>query len=79
MNNKSNKNHRDNLKKDFLTGCLVIVLICIVLALAPFLIFILRLSLVLVIPIVALFVLIILAIFLGRIINSVRKRDGNGK
>ena len=61
--------------RDFLTGCLALVLIGIILfILIPLLIFVLKLSVLVVLPIGFLAVLVIFTAFFGRIINVVRKK-----
>jgi hypothetical protein len=61
--------------RDFLTGCLALVLIGIILfILIPLLIFVLKLSVLIVLPIGFLTALVIFTAFFGRIINVVRKR-----
>ena len=58
--------------KDFLTGCLALVLIFIIFfLLIPISIFVLKLSMVLVLPVAAFILLIIFTLFFGRIINTV--------
>ena len=61
--------------KDFLTGCLALVLIgTILFILIPLLIFVLKLSVLVVIPIGLFAALVIFTAFFGRIINILRKR-----
>ena len=61
--------------KDFLTGCLALVLIgTILFILIPLLIFVLKLSVLVVIPIGLFAALLIFTAFFGRIINILRKR-----
>ena len=60
--------------KDFLTGCLALVLIgTILFILIPLLIFVLKLSVMVVIPIGLFAALVIFTAFFGRIINILRK------
>lgn len=62
---------KGNYGKDFVTGCLAIVLIGIVIfVLMPVLIFLLKLSLVIVLPLIAFLLFVIFAVFFGRIINA---------
>jgi len=61
--------------KDFLTGCLALVLIGIILfILIPLLIFVLKLSVLVVLPIGFIAAVVIFTAFFGRIINVLRKR-----
>lgn len=61
--------------KDFLTGCLAIILIlAIVFVLVPLLIFVLKVSVLIAIPIGLILALVILTAFFGRIINIVRRK-----
>ena len=61
--------------RDFLTGCLALVLIGIILfILIPLPIFVLKLSVLVVIPIGLFAALVIFRAFFGRIINILRKR-----
>jgi hypothetical protein len=61
--------------KDFLTGCLALVLIgTILFILIPLLIFVLKLSVLVVLPIGFLAAVVIFTAFFGRIINLLRKR-----
>ncbi|MGA1865596.1 MAG: hypothetical protein ACMUHX_11110 [bacterium] len=58
--------------KDFLTGCLALILIFVIFfLLVPISIFVLKLSMILVLPIAAFILLIIFTFFFGRIINTV--------
>ena len=61
--------------KDFLTGCLALVLIgTILFILIPLLIFVLKLSVLVVLPIGFLAAVVIFTAFFGRIINVLRKK-----
>ena len=61
--------------KDFLTGCLALVLIgTILFILIPLLILVLKVSVLVVIPIGLFAALVIFTAFFGRIINVLRKR-----
>ncbi|MBW1982886.1 MAG: hypothetical protein JRJ12_16915 [Deltaproteobacteria bacterium] len=63
------------LGRDFLTGCLALVIIAVILfVIIPVLIFVLKISFVLVLPVGLLVVLVILTTFFGRIINILRKK-----
>ena len=69
-NNFTHNNNRYG--KDFLTGCLALIIIFITFfILLPISIFVLRLSMVLVLPIAAFVLLIIFTFFFGRIINTI--------
>jgi hypothetical protein len=61
--------------KDFLTGCLSLVIIFIIIfILVPLFIFVLRISLAIVLPIAFVFLIILLTAFFGRIINNAIKK-----
>ena len=61
--------------KDFLTGCLALVVIGIILfILVPLLVLVLKLSVLVVLPIGFLAALVIFTTFFGRIVNILRKR-----
>ena len=61
--------------KDFLTGCLAIIVIGIILfILIPLLIFVLKVSVLVAVPIGLVAALIIFTAFFGRIINMLRKK-----
>ena len=67
--------HEHTFSRDFLTGCLALVLIGIILfVLIPVLIFALKLSVLVVIPLGLFAALVIFTAFFGRIINILRKR-----
>lgn len=72
MKNNDSPHDTRRFGKDFLTGCLALIIIFImVFILIPLSIFVLKLSLVLVLPIAAFILLIIFTFFFGRIINTV--------
>jgi hypothetical protein len=61
--------------RDFLTGCLALVVIGIILfILVPLLVLVLKLSVLIVLPIGFLAALVIFTAFFGRIVNILRKR-----
>ena len=61
--------------KDFLTGCLALVVIGLILfILIPLLIFVLKLSVLVALPIGLIAAVVIFTAFFGRIINVLRKR-----
>ena len=61
--------------KDFLTGCLAIIVIGIILfILIPLLIFVLKVSVLVAVPIGFVAALVIFTAFFGRIINTLRKK-----
>ena len=61
--------------RDFLTGCLALVVIGIILLiLVPLLVLVLKLSVLIVVPIGFLAALVIFTAFFGRIVNILRKR-----
>jgi len=61
--------------KDFVTGCLSIIIVSLILFVAvPILLFIVKLSAALVIPLAFLVILVILTASIGRIINVIRVR-----
>jgi hypothetical protein len=61
--------------KDFLTGCLALVVIGIILfILVPLLVLVLKLSVLVVLPIGFLAALVIFTTFFGRIVNILRKK-----
>jgi hypothetical protein len=61
--------------RDFLTGCLALVVIGIILfILVPLLVIVLKLSVLVVLPIGFLAALVIFTTFFGRIINVLRKK-----
>ena len=61
--------------RDFLTGCLALVVIGIILfILVPLLVLVLKLSVLIVLPIGFLAAVVIFTAFFGRIINILRKR-----
>ncbi len=77
MTNNNDQKRVSHYGSDFLTGCLTLILICVaIFILAPILVFILRISFVIVMPIVALLLLIIFTIFIGRIVNYIRRKQG---
>ena len=61
--------------KDFLTGCLALVVIGLILfILIPLLVFVLKLSVMVVLPIGLIAAVVIFTAFFGRIINVLRRR-----
>ena len=61
--------------RDFLTGCLALVLIGLILfILIPLLVFVLKLSVMVVVPIGLIAAVVIFTEFFGRIINVLRKK-----
>ena len=61
--------------KDFLTGCLALVVIGLILfILIPLLVFVLKLSVLVALPIGLIAAVVIFTAFFGRIINVLRKR-----
>ncbi|MGD8371360.1 MAG: hypothetical protein JSV47_07420 [Deltaproteobacteria bacterium] len=61
--------------RDFLTGCLALVLIGLILfILIPLLVFVLKLSVMVVVPIGLIAAVVIFTAFFGRIINVLRKK-----
>ena len=61
--------------RDFLTGCLALVVIGIILfILVPLLVLVLKLSVLVVLPIGFLAALVIFTTFFGRIVNILRKK-----
>ena len=61
--------------RDFLTGCLALVVIGLILfILIPLLVFVLKLSVMVVLPIGLIAAVVIFTAFFGRIINVLRKR-----
>jgi hypothetical protein len=61
--------------RDFLTGCLALVVIGIILfILVPLLVLVLKLSVLIVLPIGFLAALVIFTAFFGRIVNILRKK-----
>ena len=61
--------------RDFLTGCLALVVIGIILLiLVPLLVLVLKLSVLVVLPIGFLAALVIFTAFFGRIVNILRKK-----
>jgi hypothetical protein len=61
--------------KDFLTGCLAIIVIGIILfILIPLLIFVLKVSVLVAVPVGLVAALVIFTAFFGRIINILRKK-----
>ena len=61
--------------RDFFTGCLALVLVCLILFVAiPVLLFVVKLSAALVLPLAFLVILVILTASIGRIINVIRAR-----
>jgi len=75
MTGKNKKNIKNHYGKDFLTGCLALALIIVVIfILMPFLLFIVKLSLIIVAPIIGILLLVIFIILFGHIINSIFKK-----
>ena len=72
------QNHRPGehaFSRDFLTGCLALVVIGIILLiLVPLLVLVLKLSVLVVLPIGFLAALVIFTTFFGRIVNILRKK-----
>ena len=69
------KHDEHQFGKDFLTGCLAIVVIGIILfILIPLLIFVLKVSVLVAVPIGLVAALVIFTAFFGRIINMLRKK-----
>ena len=61
--------------QDFLTGCLALVIIALILfILIPLLVFVLKLSILVVLPIGLIAAVVIFTAFFGRIINVLRRR-----
>jgi len=61
--------------KDFLTGCLALIAIAvIILVLIPLLIFVLKVSAIVAVPLGFILILVIFTAFFGRIINILRRR-----
>ncbi|MGA1840832.1 MAG: hypothetical protein ACMUIU_09425 [bacterium] len=72
MNDENYNQNTNRYGKDFLTGCLALILIFVIFfLLIPISIFVLKLSMILVFPIAAFILLIIFTLFFGRIINTV--------
>ncbi len=72
MTDKTSEHKANRFGKDFLAGCLALILIFItVFILIPISIFVLKLSLLMVLPIAALILFIVFTMFFGRIINTV--------
>ena len=73
MTKSDEKTQRHQFSKDFLTGCLAIILIlAIVFVLVPLLILALKVSIFIAIPVGLLLALVVLTAFFGRIINLLR-------
>lgn len=80
MTTDGDQDHQNRYGKDFLTGCLAIILISVVIfIIMPFLIFIIRLSLAFVIPVILLLLVIIFTIFFGHIINIIKEKRDRSK
>lgn len=75
MKENNTKSDEHQFGKDFLTGCLAIILIGVILfILIPLLIFVLKVSVLVAVPIGLVVAVIILTAFFGRIINILRKK-----
>ena len=72
---KSEKSFEHKFSQDFLTGCLALVVIGIILfILIPLLVFVLKLSVLVALPIGLIAAVVIFTAFFGRIINVLRRK-----
>ena len=75
MEENNAKSDEQQFGKDFLTGCLSIILIGVILfILIPLLILVLKVSVLVAVPIGFVVAVIIFTAFFGRIINTLRKK-----
>ncbi|MBN1842747.1 MAG: hypothetical protein JW883_10765 [Deltaproteobacteria bacterium] len=75
MTKSDEKTQGHRFSKDFLTGCLAIILIlAIVFVLVPLLILALKVSIFIAIPVGLVLALVVLTAFFGRIINLLRRK-----